>query len=133
MERRAFKRAQTEVEVDARVSGRLSRVTLSDLSVNGCCLRTSNGFVEAGDTIMLIFPDQIHMVGQVVWRDGRNAGVEFRTPMHEALVSHLGFYAEPVDAQAANPCTGHEQPWSPALRSRSSTFSTTGEVAKFFR
>ena len=90
-ERRAHERIAACVEVEALVAGRLGRATVSDLSVNGCRIETSNGFVSPGDPIVLRLPNSIRMAGTVVWRDERNAGVEFRTSMHPAVVAHLGF------------------------------------------
>lgn len=96
-ERRTHERIGTRVEVEALVAGRLGRVTVSNLSVSGCRINTSNGFVTLGDPIVLRLPGTIRMVGKVVWREGRDAGVEFRSAMHPAVVAHLGFPECPTE------------------------------------
>lgn len=132
MERRASKRVSTSVDVDARVGGHQRRATVSNLSTTGCCLEVSNGFVDPGDAIMLVFPGSIRMVGQVVWRDFRSAGIEFRTLMHPSIVAHLGFVDLPQEERALTWSPGGPD-WSiDAVQERFSSLTGLEEVVAFF-
>jgi hypothetical protein len=76
----------------ARVRGRESRVSVTDLASRGCRIAVSNGFLTSGDDIMLKL-DDIRIIGRVSWCDFRDATVEFRNTLHDAVVEHLGFQA----------------------------------------
>jgi hypothetical protein len=116
------------LEIAARVAGRPGRITASRVSEFGCRIATSAGFVEPGNTITLTFPGQIRVVGQVMWRDGRDADVKFRTPLHPALLSHLGF----EDSGAPVPAS-RSRPAEPRGRAcRSAVLSGRAEVLAFF-
>jgi hypothetical protein len=130
-ERRRDDRVATQVDVEALVLGRLGRATVSNLSVNGCRIETSNGFVFPGDPIILRLPGTIRVVGTVVWREGRDAGVEFRSPLHPAVVAHLGFRECPTVPTSAvrDDLVGLER----RVRSwRAGVLGNPAEVYRFF-
>lgn len=130
MERGAHQNVTTNVEIQARVGGRPGRVSAFDLSVEGCRIWASYGFVALGDPIILIF-GEIRIVGRIVSCDGRHAGVEFRNPIHPAVVEHLGFQADralstppALASRGRNPTGG--------LHSRSRTLTDIQDVVAFF-
>ena len=131
MERSTPQHVTTNVEIQARVGGHPGRVTAFDLSVAGCRIWASYGFVALGDPIILIF-GEIRIVGRITSCDGRHAGVEFRNPIHPAVVEHLGF---PVDRAFSTPPTFASRGRGPtdSLHSRSRTLTDVQDVVAFFR
>ena len=120
---------QASVAVEALVRGRAARVTLSDLTANGCRIECSNGFVEDGDDIILRFGD-MRVMGRVNWRDGRHARVEFRNALHAAVVAHLGFEVLPV--RAALVAVADHAPQDIAVQPRSRVLRSLRDVLAFF-
>ena len=96
MERRFSERISMHLSGLARVAGRSERVTISDLSAEGCRLVTSHGFVEVGDSVALKFTE-IRIRGDVVWQCGREVGLQFHSRLHPAIVAHLGFQGLPIE------------------------------------
>lgn len=131
MERRTPQHLMTNVEIQARVRGHPGRVSAFDLSVEGCRIWASYGFVALGDPIILIF-GEIRIIGRIISCDGRHAGVEFRNPIHPAVVEHLGFSADrafskpPALASRGRDRTG-------GSHSRSRTLTDIQDVIAFFR
>lgn len=129
MERRACEGVSISLEGHARVAGRPGRVVATDLSINGCRINTSHGFVAVADAIILIFGD-IRIIGRVAWCDGRNAGIQFRTQMHPALVEHLGFQNKPDLQEDGSPDGGRRSP--APFHSRSRVLIGSRDVVEFF-
>jgi hypothetical protein len=130
-DRRTSERIVSRVDAEALVAGRLGRGIVSNLSVDGCRIETTNGFVAQGDPIILRLPGTIRVVGTVVWREGRAAGVKFRAPMHPAVVAHLGFSESPTGRNAT---VGRDLDGLPpgAQQWRAAVLCSTVEVCRFF-
>ena len=129
-ERRAHNRVVTQIDVEVLVAGRLRRAKISNLSVSGCRIETSSGFMEAGDAIVLRLPGTIRMTGTVAWREGREGGVEFRTGMHPAIVAHLGFPESA--AQPSADLVSQSERLAGHARWRAGVLSNAADVYKFF-
>ena len=91
MDRRRVLRRDVQKEVDVRVRGRSSRATIVDLSTHGCRTETLVSLLRAGDSVTIKFPNNLVIGGEVAWHEGRKAGVKFREPLHDAVVTHLSF------------------------------------------
>lgn len=117
MERRRKSCTTTAVEVACRVQGRKGRATVYDVSCDGCMIDL-NARVAAGDAVFITFADGIGIACKVLWAQGKQAGVQFDKPMHEAVVTHLGFSTAPTDTQTLSPRDHFGRPL-PRLAARS--------------
>jgi hypothetical protein len=91
VDRRRFDRKKVTAEVDYRSGWKAERAVAYDLSTHGCMLHSSRGFVEPGDTIVVRFTQSVTVEGKVIWQQNRTAGIEFASPVHPLIVSHLSF------------------------------------------
>lgn len=61
---------------------------MHNLSCAGCSLQTPFG-LEDGQTVTFRFAGHIILAGEVIWERGHTTGVQFREPLHEAMVAHI--------------------------------------------
>ncbi|PEQ14363.1 pilus assembly protein PilZ [Novosphingobium sp. PC22D] len=62
---------------------------ISDISVNGCCVRTNSLFFRVG-TRVVIRPEGLEgLTGIVRWIAGDKAGVQFDHPIYAPVLEHL--------------------------------------------
>ena len=64
-------------------------VEVLDLTECGCKIATKFVFFEVGGEIVLMPKGLDGFPGIVRWTDGSRAGIEFRQPLHIAVVDHL--------------------------------------------
>ena len=76
-ERRSAQRAAIEVKLTCRLPARPQSATLRDISYHGCRIDVPGAPIEVGGTALLEVPGQAKIAGQVVWVQGRTAGVRF--------------------------------------------------------
>lgn len=70
-------------------SGMRDDGTISDLSAEGCCVKTNRLFFRVGMRV-LIRPEGIEgLSGVVRWIEGDCAGVEFDSPLYGPIIDHL--------------------------------------------
>ena len=91
VERRKVDRQRIAAQVEYRSGWKAEEAVAYDLSTHGCMLHSSNGFVEAGDMILVRFTERVAVEGRVIWQERRTAGIEFAEPVHPLIVSHLTF------------------------------------------
>jgi hypothetical protein len=92
MDERASCRTVVDLEIDASVDGLPLRLMVYDLSMDGCMVDTRGASLTAGDApITLHFPQEVVITGTIAWSRGRVGGVRFDSPLHQAVVEHLGF------------------------------------------
>ena len=89
MEQRAAYRFMSDTAVNCRVPASPERVTISDISANGCCLHFDHGTVLPGSALLLELMPGFHAIGRVVWKNGEEAGFQFQSRLDETLVDHI--------------------------------------------
>ena len=130
VERRAAERLRIYAAIEISVRGCPAPAIAYDLSIDGCMIEASNGIVEAGDTIVLAFPNGISAEGTIVWTKHRNAGVRFAAGMRLVAVERIAKACAPpgpsggLSARSARerwraPACGHgfQQPRADSWRS----------------
>jgi hypothetical protein len=90
MDRLRSARNPAAVPVDCCVRGLTECALAYDIAVSGCMLDTSDGYLEAGDPLLMRFEDHSCRMGRVVWRKGRSACVAFTTPIHRPTRADVG-------------------------------------------
>lgn len=106
---------QTTFNVRCRVRGHNTSGLVHDLSRASCLLESGNGFIVAGDYVMLRFDNGVQVRGRATLLHGRIARVEFEQPLHEAVHAHLvGESAAP--ARTAKRHFTHSHPTIKAAR-----------------
>lgn len=92
MDERGNKRVVVDLELDARVGSRVTRVLVYDLSIDGCMIESRAGQLPgAGGAVELPSPDAGVTAGTLAWAQGRCGGVLFTNRLHESLVDRIGF------------------------------------------
>ena len=92
MEKRAHKRIVVDLEVAASVGIQSTRVTICDLSMDGCLIEAcGSSLPPEASPISLYIPEVNVTRGNLVWTKGRLGGVKFAERMDEAWVRHLDF------------------------------------------
>ena len=89
-------------------------IVLHDLSKSGCQIHDRLGRLEVGQFLTVrigaIGPIEAH----VRWLEGRNAGIQFDTPLNDAVLDHIRAVAEPApvepDAAPGSPTDGRGAP-----------------------
>lgn len=114
-DRRSIDRNDAKTHVEVRSNGRLLSVQLYDVSALGCRIRYLPGAFAQGDRISFKFLQMVRVSGTVAWLNGDHAGVEFDSPMHDAVAAHLGF--SPALTPLPVQTTDHFGRAVPALRS----------------
>jgi hypothetical protein len=89
MEQRAAYRFLTDTTVHCRVPASPAKGTISDISTHGCRLRIGRGVILPGSTILLELLPGFHAIGHVVWKNERDAGIRFDTPLHNTLIDNV--------------------------------------------
>ena len=70
-------------------SGLRDQGEISDISAEGCCVKTNSLFFRVG-TRVVVRPDGMEgLTGVVRWIAGDRAGVEFDTPIYGPVLEHL--------------------------------------------
>lgn len=75
-----------------RASEEIRHVEVSELSSNGCRLTDQGSNLSAGDDIKLSFGAVQTMSATVRWANDGLIGVEFATPLDEAIVTFFAAY-----------------------------------------
>lgn len=86
---RAAERRSLSLMIKGRVKSRVVYCDLIDISEGGCKLRGTAGFAELGDKLTMKVGNINAPLGNVVWIDGKIAGIAFESEMHPAIVDHL--------------------------------------------
>lgn len=70
-------------------SGMRDRGEISDITSEGCCVKTNSLFFKVG-TRVVIRPDGLEgLTGVVRWIAGDKAGVEFDRPIYGPVIDHI--------------------------------------------
>lgn len=86
-DRRRYMRHQTSFGAGLSANIRpSSTVTVTDLSVGGCCVRTDLT-LEPGGRVWIRLPGLESAPARVAWCDGERAGLRFDHPFHPAVVA----------------------------------------------
>jgi len=96
MYNRNSQRLDSDRAVECRANGQAFRGVLYNVSTHGCMIEMAYCQVNEGDRLYLKADGNIRLGGVVTWQDGKNAGVRFDAPLHEAVVRYLGY--DPVKA-----------------------------------
>ena len=92
MERRGGNRIGTRAALEARAAGRTFSVQLHDVSPTGCQIDCSTAYLlSRGDRIVIRFSEEISLSGKITRRRGASAGVQFSSPLPDAITQHLSF------------------------------------------
>lgn len=91
MNRRENQRLDSDRMAECRTEGRTFKAVLYNVSTTGCMIEMSFCQVSESDRIYLKVEGNIRVGGVIVWLDGKNAGIRFDEPLHEAVVRFLGY------------------------------------------
>lgn len=89
--KRQHDRVRSDCDVECRVAGRAFKAVLADVSIGGCMIAMSPHRLSMADRICIKVDNGIRMSGFVVWHTEKSAGIRFDQPLHQAVVSFLGF------------------------------------------
>lgn len=89
-ERRKAQRIASENVIHVRSAlQKVSGITLLDLSVSGCRVRTIGSPLATGQ-LLIVRPEGIEgLEGIVRWVEDGEAGIEFNRPLHPSVLDHL--------------------------------------------
>lgn len=88
-EYRSSNRRDTRAVLEARANGTTHPVQLYDVSITGCRIDCSAFDLLRADRIVFKFSEEITVVGEVAWLLGDTAGVQFTSPLPEAIARHF--------------------------------------------
>jgi hypothetical protein len=91
--RRGGNRRGTRVALEARAQGRAFSAQLYDISPTGCRFDCATADLGRGEKVVFRFAEEIEVAGTIAWRRRDTAGVQFDSPLPEAITRHLGFEA----------------------------------------
>lgn len=91
MDARNWNRHIVEKEVICHVDGVRDVVFLYDLSMGGCMIEMTQMREASEARIAIELYEYEVTFGHVVWQTGNCLGVCFESPIHDAVVRHLGF------------------------------------------
>ena len=86
---RAAERRSLSLMIKGRVKSRVVYCDLIDISEGGCKIRGSLGFANVGDRVTMKVAGVNAPLGNVVWVEGKIAGIAFEGGMHPAIIDHL--------------------------------------------
>lgn len=100
-ERRAALRTDTSINAIAKTSqGARLAVEISDLSAEGCGVRTSRHPLKAGLAYGLKIEGLETLGATTAWVAGESAGLQFERALHPAVADHLARLNPPVEETA---------------------------------
>ncbi len=108
-EQRAAYRFPTDLEADCRSCNRSWSSRLCNISKTGCMVVCPEAGLPDGALLRIRLRGLTAIDGKVVWQHRGHAGVRFVSPLHEALMRHLGFQ-EPEAARPAELAARDRQP-----------------------
>ena len=76
-ERRAQERKRTQAVVSCRIPATPKFSVIHDISRTGCQVEFLNTRPELGATIILTLAPRMNATGNIVWVDGKKAGIKF--------------------------------------------------------
>ncbi len=86
---RSSVRKPLDILVEGRLRARPICVELIDVSEGGCKIKGRHGFAEKGEHVTLTVNGIRAPLGNIVWVEGKYAGVSFSGTMHPAIIDHL--------------------------------------------
>jgi hypothetical protein len=78
-------------------------IVLHDLSRSGCQIHDRMGRLEVDQFLTIRIGPIGPIDAHVRWLEGRNAGIQFDTPLNDAVLDHICTLAEPVSARSQAP------------------------------
>lgn len=95
MDERTARRFVVDLDVEAAITDRLTRLTIYDLSSEGCMTQFPDECpIRLGERVAMQLPHAGRVVGEIAWEHHPFAGIRFGQPIHMAIVMHLGFRRE---------------------------------------
>lgn len=91
MDARNWSRHLVEKEVSFALAGARGTAFLYDLSAGGCMIELPDTSNVIGQPLSIVLYKRETAHGEVVWQLGPCVGVRFDTPIHDAVVRHVGF------------------------------------------
>lgn len=103
MDARNWSRVIVEKEVAVGLAGKQVRGFLYDLCEGGCMIEIAALDGAPDNRLSIQLYDRETVAGDIVWRVGHCAGVRFDTPIHDAVVRHIGFVPPPIPIESREP------------------------------
>ena len=94
-DKRRLARAPSRFAVTCSSAGAQSGARLRDITPLGCSLRTDETVLAEGYRVQLRIARLSSMEGEVIWRDGRDAGIAFACPLHPAVAEFIALRIAP--------------------------------------
>lgn len=89
MKTRVNNRVQTWFSSEARFSGASAVVSILDISISGCRMKTDEESAKIGTTIILQLADDHYASGEIVRKVATNFGVHFHRPVDDAIINQI--------------------------------------------
>ncbi|WP_274378218.1 PilZ domain-containing protein [Novosphingobium pentaromativorans] len=87
---RRYIRRPVSMSVQCRThTGMRDRGVISDISIEGCCIRPRSLFFKVGTRVMIRPEGMEVLTGVVRWNKDDVAGIEFDRPMYGPVVDYL--------------------------------------------
>ena len=100
---RSYNRFVTDEEINVVVEGERDVATLYNLSSGGCMLETRNANAVNGADVEVDLRGMVKAHGHIVWRVDEHCGIKFGTPVHQKIVTMLGYSYHGDDFDAEDP------------------------------
>jgi len=78
-------------------------IVLHDLSKSGCQIHDRMGRLEVGQFLTIRIGPIGPIDAHVRWLEGRNAGIQFDSPLNDAVLDHVRTLAQPAPVQPRAP------------------------------
>jgi len=100
---RSFNRFVTDEEIDVIIEGERDVATLYNLSSSGCMLEARNAGAREGASVEVDLRGMVTAQGHIVWRIDEHCGIKFSTPVHQKIVTMLGYTYRGDDFDSEDP------------------------------
>jgi hypothetical protein len=90
IERRTAERTPIDVSLTCRIPARPLQATVRDVSHHGCRIEVPGAPIELGGTALIELPGVANVSGQIVWTQGKVAGVRFERALGNAAAIAIG-------------------------------------------
>ena len=101
-QRRAFRFA-TELEADCRSCNLAWTSRLCNISTTGCMIVCPEDDLPNGALLRIRLKGLTAIDGTIIWQHRAHAGVRFHTPLHQAVMAHLGFHEPAPERSTPRP------------------------------
>ncbi len=109
MDQRGAHRFPTELEADCRSCNRSWSSRLCNISTTGCMIVCPDPGLPGDALLRLRLRGLTAIDGRIIWQHKGHAGIKFLSPLHNAVLEHLGLHL-PEDSASARNAARQQEP-----------------------